>query len=492
MCIRPSSCIRWHLFLLTMQAARARTHSFAFLSTPFLRPASVFSPTPPRCLVRETKPRPRTCTTMTVAKQAPITGPKWVLDYPSLDSPEMLADLEAGTAMVARIEEMSGPVKDAIASAPTMSLSDAEPVLKVVREMFDELWASVRLLGNVSVMVSCFASVQGTDAHAKKLSGRMSELRARRSAAYEPASLFLVLCTDEVADAFVASSDSTRAAAFSVEHARKMRAHKLSLGEEGVASALGVTGHSAWGSLYKDLSASLQATVEREGKPPKTMGVAAAQSLRDSPEEDVRKAAWRAVRDAWRPHKETCAATLNAITGWRHAVSDKRGHPSYLTPTLHDNRMKAKSLEAIFDAIEDDLSVGRRALAVKAAALGKEKVDVWDMYAPPPKELAVDGDVEPKLYTFDEAIELIARSVSEVDEQAGAFVRMMRDKEFIEGSEGDNKMDGAFCIQFPKSGTPRVYMANYNGRSSQIITLAHELGVSFLLPHCAQPRENAI
>ncbi len=81
---------------------------------------------------------------------------------------------------------------------------------------------------------------------------------------------------------------------------------------------------------------------------------------------------------------------------------------------------------------------------VMARALGKPAVDLWDFFAPAPARLAVEGDGEGKLYTFEEGVELIADAVGEVDEDAGAFVRMMKEKKWIEASRNDNKRPGAY------------------------------------------------
>ena len=60
----------------------------------------------------------------------------------------------------------------------------------------------------------------------------------------------------------------------------------------------------------------------------------------------------------------------------------------------------------------------------------------------------------------------------------GDFVQMMADNNWIEGSLGPTKSPGAYCTNFAKSRTPRVYMC-YSGTLANIQTLAHELGHAF-------------
>jgi oligoendopeptidase F len=55
---------------------------------------------------------------------------------------------------------------------------------------------------------------------------------------------------------------------------------------------------------------------------------------------------------------------------------------------------------------------------------------------------------------------------------------MMVAQRWVEGTVGDTKRPGAYCMGFRKSRTPRVYMT-YTGGASDVITLAHELGHAY-------------
>ena len=78
---------------------------------------------------------------------------------------------------------------------------------------------------------------------------------------------------------------------------------------------------------------------------------------------------------------------------------------------------------------------------------------------------------------FPEAVSLIQDAVSCVDPSVGDFVKMMSDKQWVEGREGDKKAPGAYCTGFAKSRNPRVYLSAYTGSFQHVSTLAHELGV---------------
>lgn len=411
---------------------------------------------------------------MTTAQPAVITGPAWDLsdEYASLSAPELEADLVRAKADIEVIVAKGKVVAEALGRAKGMTLDEVEEagILGALEEI-NKIGLGVRvLLGNVATYANCIASVDSTKEEAKKLSAQMGELYAKRSQAEAPAMLFLQLCRDDVAEKYLALSEQTAVTRFEVGHSRKLRDNALSLSEENMLSSYSVPGISAWGSLYTDLSGGLVVKMELDGEA-KTMGVAAAAGMLDNEDESVRRAAWLGIKEAWMPHTETCAAALNSISKWRLETYERRRLGSFLDTPLHQNKLGRKTLDAMMEAIEDSVEVGRRALRIQAAALGKDVLEPWDLLAPPP----VGGSGETK-YGFEEGIEVIAEAVGAVDEKAGAFVRMMRDRNWIEAGRGDAKRPGAYCTGFVKSRNPRVYLSEYNGGASLLLTLAHELG----------------
>lgn len=406
-----------------------------------------------------------------------LVGPSWILEYTSLHDPVLIADLAAADVHLATLNTATAPLATLLPIARDLTPDHPETpaLLPALLQATRSVRAASVLLENVVVQASCVGSVDGTDPVARKVEADMQTRFSSLQQAYEPASLLLDLIPDSTLQLFLSSHPDARDGEYRLHHSRQLRESRLSLAEENLQTALGVPGHSAWGSLYTDLSSTLTARVLRDGEiEPRVMGLASAEALRDSADAEERRASWYAVREAWRPHRETTAATLNAITAWRLDDYARRKYPSATASSLHQNRMSQGSLSALVNAIDSSAHVGRRALQVQARALGKKKLDPWDIFAPAPVATGVG-----KLYTFDEGVELIADAVGEVDTEAGKFVRMMRDKKWIEASRGDAKRPGAYCTGFAKSRTPRVYLSDYNGRAGLLLTLAHELGHAF-------------
>jgi oligoendopeptidase F len=154
-----------------------------------------------------------------------------------------------------------------------------------------------------------------------------------------------------------------------------------------------------------------------------------------------------------------------AMVSWRLETYRRRGISDFLETPLHQNNLERKSLNAMQAAVADGgIEVGRRALRVQAASLGKPLMEPWDLFAPAP----VSSD-SAAVYTFDEGIEIIAKAVGMVDVEAGKFVKMMKERGWIEATSGDNKRPGAYCTGFARSRNPRVYLSEYNGRASLLL-----------------------
>lgn len=392
----------------------------------------------PRCFPSHRPPvRMTAAVSPAMAPTQDISGPKWNLEYPSLDDASVTADLASADEHMSAMESTGKHLSSLVANAK--ELEEGDGLVEKLADMHKRYYKTVILLRNVGTFASCLSSVDGTDADAKKMSARIQTLFARCRAAYEPASLILDLCPEALFRKFLAVDEETATAEFVLRHSRRMADHRLSLAEENMITGLQVTGHSAWGTMYTDLSSVIPVNMRQPDGTVKAMGIATAEAMRDSPDEETRRSSWEAIREAWLPHQETCAAALNAITGWRLDLYSRRKFDSPLTSSLHMNRMSQATLNALLAALDSSSEVGRSALRIQAKALGKKALEPWDLFAPAP----VSGTGVGRIYSFDEGIELIANAVSAVDEEAGAFVHMMKEKRWIEASRGDKKRPGA-------------------------------------------------
>ena len=394
-----------------------------------------------------------------------IVGPEWNNDdeYKSLDSAELKADLDSVSELIEDLSKLSGEIDMA-----NLGALEADVLVQITRKSTE---AVVKLM-NVATYASCASSVDGSNLEARSLQATVRTMSSKMTQATQSAALAIKLAPYEKIAEYLAQCPEE---SFNVEHNRKLKDFTLDLAEENLITALSVDGNSAWSQLYNSISSTMSCQVGD-----KKLGVAQAAALLASPDGDERRKAWHAIQSAWTVHEESAAAILNSISGWRLELNRRRaaaaGKPvHYLDTALHQNRMTKKSLDAMMQAVDEGKAVGQRALRLQARVLGKKQLHPSDLMAPPPSQ----GGAASLQVPFDEGVELIQEAVSTVNPSVGEFVKMMSEKRWIEGREGDKKAPGAYCTGFAKSRNPRVYLSAYSGSFQHVSTLAHELGHAF-------------
>ncbi|MDE0191659.1 MAG: M3 family oligoendopeptidase [Gammaproteobacteria bacterium] len=408
-----------------------------------------------------------------------VQGVGWDLtsEYPAANSTEIDADLKSAGTILADIERRNDALIPFLDGVATLKAESAGGAIAEAREIFVLIERVRKLVRDPETYAECCLSVDSQDEQAQALLGRLQSINKRFDELAEPLGQFLDLAPEEVVESYL--EDPVLAPArFSVEHSRRRRHELLPLAEENLVTGLGDDGIHAWGRLYDQLSGTLSCAVT-VGNELRTTGLAEAAGLMQRPDDRLRENAWRAINAAWDGHAESCAAAINAIAGWRLEMCRKRSARAgttihYLDAPLHANRIQRETLATVLKVAEEGIPLARRAALLQAKAYGKSHYGPWDNRAPAP---VPDGDADAPI-AYGEALDLIARAYGEVDPSMGNFVRMMAERNWIEGTVGPHKRPGAYCTGFLKSRTPRVYMT-YTGGSSDVITLAHELGHAF-------------
>ncbi|MDH3451183.1 MAG: M3 family oligoendopeptidase [Gammaproteobacteria bacterium] len=405
-----------------------------------------------------------------------VEGPAWDLsdEYPAATASEVAADLQALSELLDRIEAINPRFTAHAVALEDLAVENADDAVSAACDVFTLAEQCQRVLGNLTVFTSCLLSVDAEDDDAQALQGRLLRYRKRVAELLQPFQQFLDRASDAVIDRYLQNAE-VAPSAFSVKHDRQRRYERLGLAEENLIAGLSQDGIHAWGRLYTQLSGTLSCEIV-VGNETRNLGIAQASGLMQKPDQRLRQAAWRGINAAWEVHQETCAAAVNSIAGWRLETINKRSTERpvhFLDAPLHVNKIRRATLDTLLAVCETSAPVARRAALAMARASGRDQLGPWDLRAPAP-QYAANKDPMP----FDEAVRLIAEAYREVHADMGEFVNMVTERRWIEGTVTPHKRPGAYCTRFPKSKNPRVYMT-YSGSSSDVITLAHELGHAF-------------
>ena len=336
--------------------------------------------------------------------------------------------------------------------------------------------AAGKLLATINTFAHCHASIDATNEDAKSLIGRIAKLNSELSQAFAPYENTLTVAPESfISDVLSHPSGDVFGQAFQIECARKQAATKLSVCEEQLLTAMQVDGRDAWGRLYDNITGSLQVTLA-DGQGTK-VGFSHAASLLYGTDFARQEPAWRGIQSAMQNNQESFSAILNALAGWRLTEYQKRSKLTdvhFLDASLHDSRIESSTLETMMMTAKANRSIGQKAGCLMARVHGLQEMRPWNHLAGMPSIT----DAEPKVYDFEEAIDIIRTAFAQVDSQMAEFVDIMLENGWIDAQPTENRRLGAYCTKFAATRSPLVFMT-WGGSRSDLLTLAHELGHAF-------------
>lgn len=201
-----------------------------------------------------------------------------------------------------------------------------------------------------------------------------------------------------------------------------------------------------------------------------TYSIGQASNKLSSADRNVRKAVFEKLQTAWNEQAPLFAQTLNHLAGFRLQTYKHRKWDHVLKEPLFINRMKQETLDAMWSAITNNKQHFVKYLNKKADILGLEKLSTYDVGAPITKNI--------KKLSYTEGANFIIEHFHKFSPKMAAFAKHAFENRWIEAEDRPGKRPGGFCTSFPDSKETRIFMT-YSGTSSNISTLAHELGHAY-------------
>ena len=338
-----------------------------------------------------------------------------------------------------------------------------------------ETWASVLIsteniysrLGHLSSYLSCLEA-----AHAENEDYTLERAGlVRRYAAYEKNETAILKVfkklTKRVFYTFCERS-GMKDIQFHLVRLRERAKYTMSREEEALASDLNIDGLSAWGRLYDKITGKLEFEfVSKEGHVQRRP-ISQWRSLMSHSDRTVGRAAFEGGNRAWRSIEDACATALNAIAGSRLTLYRHRKVTHYMDQALFEAAIRSDTLEAMYQAVLQNLDTAREILRIKARFFGRHGIWFFEREAPLP--LPDSGPVD-----WPQAVEMVHRAFASSYPALADYFSGMLKKRWIESEARPGKRPGAFCTGSSLIGEQRVYMT-HNGTLGDVTTLAHEVG----------------
>ncbi len=384
-------------------------------------------------------------------------SPNWDLDV-------ILPGGPAGAAFAAEYTALEADLRALVARSEALP---AAPPSSLLAGLLLDLERFSPRLDTLFSFTGCHAAADAQGEAAIRAEARMSALGGLAAGAW-------VAPKDRVATMPEADFQALLAEP-SIAHMRNMllsdRAQgrlRLSEKEESLLAALSQDGISGWGQLYDVESGSLKVTLDR-GNGPETLSAGQAEQLMWDNDRAVRKAAYDSVREGWATIARRCATALTHITGTRLTLNDRRGLDELDEP-LVQARIARPTLMAIIEACREARPLMQRYFRAKAKALGLEKLEWHDVYAPM-------GESGPGV-TYEAAQDVIVKQFGEFAPGMADFAVRALSERWIEVEDRPGKRAGGFCTEVAARHETRIFMT-WCANDKAAATLAHELGHAF-------------
>jgi len=297
--------------------------------------------------------------------------------------------------------------------------------------------------------------------------GRFAQGMRERVTAIDSNLLFFTLEINRIDDKALAAKLKDPALARYAPWLRDVRAyrpHQLSDELERLLHDKAVAGQAAWMRLFDETVADLRFAIGG-----KLLTSAEALDRLTDPDSAVRSEAAKMIGKVFGDNLRLFAHITNTLASEKSIEDRWRGFARPVSARNLANQVEDEVVDALVSAVTasyPDLS--HRYYTLKANWMGVERLDYWDRNAPLPQ-------APERRFDWDDArgavLDAYAGFAPQMAEIGGRFF----DNAWIDAEVRPGKAPGAFSASTVPSAHPYILM-NYQGKSRDVMTLAHELG----------------
>lgn len=379
--------------------------------------------------------------------------PEWDLNdlFPGPESPEIRTALaRAEKAAVEFHQTYAGKLNTLSPEA----LAAAIAAFEAVDESLSRLLSYAHLL---------YATDMGDPA-----TGQFYQTLQERVTNISSALVFFTLEINRIGDADLAARirTSRRLARYApwLRDTRQNRPHQLSDEMERLLHEKHVVGRAAWNRLFDETIAGLRFRVEG-----RDLTCTEAQHLLSDRDQGRRQEAAQSIGVVLGQHVRTFALITNTLAKDKEIDDNWRRFATPAASRHLSNRVEEGVVSALVTAVRAAYPrLSHRYYRLKAQWMGQTYLDYWDRNAPLPED---DDRIRP----WSEARDIVLDAYARFSPEMADIGRNFFIKPWIDAPVRPGKAQGAFAHPTVPSVHPYLLL-NYQGRTRDVMTLAHELG----------------
>lgn len=249
-----------------------------------------------------------------------------------------------------------------------------------------------------------------------------------------------------------------------LKNIRRFKKHNLSNEIENLIINKDSSGISQIIRLFDEHSARLKFNIDG-----KSLNLSAAIELLSSGSGDMRKNAAGEISKVFGENAWFYGIILNTVAKDKSIDDNLRYYKSPISSRNLSNFIEDDVVECLINSVKSRYpQISHRYYKLKAKLMNKEFLEYYDRNAP----ISVADD---KIFTFDQAREIVLDSYYGFNEEIGKIVESFFANKLIDAEPSPFKMSGAFCHPNATEHNPYI-MLNYFGKTRDVSTMAHELG----------------
>ncbi len=254
-----------------------------------------------------------------------------------------------------------------------------------------------------------------------------------------------------------------------IDNIYRTKEHTLSAAEENIIAQAGIMRGNSYNIYSVFTNAEMpRAEVILSNEEKVTLDASAYALYRASTNRDDRVKVFEGFFGELENYKMTLGTQLYGKVKENIFSKNVRKYNSCLESALDNNNIPTEVYHTLIENANKHLPTLHRYLELRKRMLGVEELHYYDSYAP----LVSDVDLA---YDYDEATEIILKSLSVLGDEYTTTLQTAFDNRWIDVFPNTGKRSGAYSNGSAYDAHPYILL-NYNGKYDDVSTLAHELG----------------
>jgi oligoendopeptidase F len=385
--------------------------------------------------------------------------PGWDLGdlYPGRDAPELADALEDVAARARSFSEQY---------AGTLAKADGAAMATAV-ETYEELQ---EILGRIGSFAFLTYATEMSDQSVGQFFQNMQEKLNAVTTDLLFFTLELNRIDDEVLEAKFAEAPGFARFRPWVRDVRSFREHQLADDIEKLLHEKEVAGRGAWVRLFDETMSNLRFPMANaESGEIEDVTSEEVLHLLSGKDAGLRREAALSLAKVFGENVRLFALITNTLAKDKDIEDRWRSFADPADSRHLANQVEGEVVSALAEAVKAAYpGMSHRYYTLKARWMGQETLDFWDRNAPLPED-------DDRIVPWPEAVDTVLKAYGEFSPEMADLGKRFFDNDWIDVPVRPGKMSGAFAHPTVPGAHPYL-MLNYQGKSRDVMTLAHELG----------------